>query len=458
MSSLSNTPRARILVVDDEESMRWFLQKGLTRHGYQVEAATDAEACLRALSQRAFDLLVVDVRMPGMSGTELLAAVREKNPAQLVILITAFGSIPAAVDAVKRGAFDYISKPFEVQELAAVVERALQTRRADAVATGGSASLVAESPGMRAVAAAIDRVKDADVHVLITGESGVGKERVARALHDRSLRKAGPFVAVNCAAIPEQLLESELFGHVPGSFTGAVTKRVGHAARADGGTLFLDEIAELRHEAQTKLERFLQEREFTPLGADTAVKVDVRVVAATSRDLDAMVQEGRFRRELYFRLAVVPIEVPPLRERHDDVPALISQALERLTARPGCKVEGFSMEAMAALQGYGWPGNVRELHNLVERAVVLNSDKETIEYDDLPEEVRTAGRVKLTSEFGGVVGYDEALAAFERQYLEGVLQRAQGNMSEAARVAGLSRGHLHRKVKQLGIVPDAFRR
>lgn len=445
----------RVLVVDDEESMRWFLRQGLARLGWSVEVAADAESAVRALAGRRFDAAVVDVRLPGADGLTVLREVRARDPDTVVVMITAYGSIPAAVDAIKRGAFDYISKPFELKELADVLERGLQARRASAQT---HPPMVAESPAMRAVLAQIEQVKDAPVSVLIRGESGVGKELVARALHARSPRAAGPFVAINCAALPDALVASELFGHEPGAFTGATGRRTGLLARADGGTLFLDEIGELKTESQTKLERFLQDHEVVPLGGTEPVKVDVRVVAATSRDLVAFVDQGLFRRELYFRLAVVPIHVPPLRERPEDIPALVEQALQRARARPGCRVEGFSVEAMAALQGYAWPGNVRELHNLVERALVLHGDKDTIELADLPEELHSAGRMRVVNAYGGVVEYEHALQAFERQYIESVLQRAQGNITEAARIAGLSRGHVHRKLKQLGIDAEAFRR
>ena len=256
--------------------------------------------------------------------------------------------------------------------------------------------------------------------------------------------------------MPDALIASELFGHEVGAFTGAVRARVGLIARADGGTLFLDEIAELRLESQVKLERFLQEREVVPLGSDTPRRVDVRVCAATSRDLVSAVELGLFRPELYFRLAVVPLVVPPLRSRPEDVPGLVAQTLQRSRNRSGRHADGFSLEAMAALQGYRWPGNVRELQNLVERAAIL-CQGDTIELSDLPSEMRTAGKVLLAGEYGGVVEYSHALAAFEKQYLAAGLQRVHGNMSEAARVAGISRGHLHRKVKQLGISRADYR-
>jgi len=454
MTSTRPAP-VRILVVDDEESMRWFLRQGLERHGYAVETAADAERGLRCFAEQAFAAAVVDVRLPGADGLHVLREIVAKKPATVVVMITAYGSIPAAVAAIKHGAFDYVTKPFEIDELAAVLGRGLAPR---AEASGEPApAVVADSRAMRDILRQVEQIRDASVNVLITGESGTGKELVARLLHAGSARAAGPFVAINCAALPEALIASELFGHEPGAFTGAVGRRTGLLVRAHGGTLFLDEVGELRPESQAKLERFLQEREVVPLGGNEATRVDVRVCAATSRDLGSYVEEGVFRRELYFRLAVVPIVVPPLRERLDDIPGLVRQALQRTTNRPGCRVEGLSVEAMAALQSYAWPGNVRELQNLVERMVVLHGDQETLEFADLPDELKTAGRARFVGPYGGVVEYEHALTAFERQYLSGVLQRAHGNMSEAARVAGLSRGHLHRKVKQLGIDPDVYR-
>ncbi|MEZ5965084.1 MAG: sigma-54 dependent transcriptional regulator [Planctomycetota bacterium] len=452
---LARSPRPpRVLVVDDEESMRWFLRQGLERHGFQVETAPDADRALRLFREQPFAAAVVDVRLPGADGLHVLEGIRARETGTVVVMITAFGSIPAAVDAMRRGAHDYIAKPFEVGELAAVLERALAPRTATEPALP---DVVADSPAMAAVMQQVEQVRDATVNVLITGESGTGKELVARLLHGRSARASGPFVAINCAALPEALIASELFGHEPGAFTGAVGRRTGLLVRADTGTLFLDEVGELRPESQAKLERFLQEREVVPLGGHEPTRVDVRVCAATSRDLGSYVEEGVFRRELYFRLAVVPIVVPPLRERVDDIPGLVRQALQRVGGRRRSVVEGLSVEAMSALQSYSWPGNVRELQNLIERMVVLHGDKETIEYDDLPDELRDAGRVRFVGPYGGVVEYEHAIVAFERQYLSSILQRSHGNMSEAARIAGLSRGHLHRKVKQLGIDPDAYR-
>ena len=452
----------RVLVVDDEESMRWFVRAGLVRSGFAVDVAGDADAALRLCAEHAYAAAVLDVRLPGRSGIELLGLLRARRPDLLVVIITAFGSIAAAVDAIKRGAFDYLTKPFEITELVGVLERGLRA----AATTSGSATkdsaptdgptMVADSPAMVQLLGQIETLRDSDSGVLITGESGTGKELVARTLHARSRRAAGPFVAVNCAALPEALIASELFGHEVGAFTGAVRARTGLIARADGGTLFLDEIAELRLESQVKLERFLQEREVVPLGSDTPRRVDVRGCAATSRVLRAAVDLGLFRPELYFRLAVVPLAVPPLRARPEDVPGLVAATLQRARGRGGRHADGFSLEAMAALQAYAWPGNVRELQNLVERVAIL-CQSDTIEFADLPAELRTAGKERLTGEYGGVVEYGHALAAFERQYLGGVLHRVQGNMSEAARIAGISRGHLHRKVKQLGLAPADYR-
>ncbi len=433
------TRTGRILVVDDEESMRWFVQHGLERNAFAVDTAGDAEEAMRCLGQHAYQAAVLDVRLPGTDGFELLGMLRMRQPDLIVVLITAFGSIPAAVDAIKRGAFDYLSKPFTIEELLAVLERGLSAR--PMTGTTGRPTLVADSPPMRSLLAQIERLRTSDANVLILGESGTGKELVARTLHACSARARGPFVAVDCAAMPEALIASELFGHEAGAFTG---------------TLFLDEVAELRVESQAKLERFLQEREVVPLGGDAPQRVDVRVCAATNRDLGAMVEQGMFRRELYFRLAVVPVALPPLRERPEDVPGLVAQALQRVKDRGACRADGFSLEALAALRGYAWPGNVRELQNLVERVAILGQG-ETIEVDDLPVEVRSAGRTHLAGEFAGVVEYEHALAAFEKQYLAAVLHRAGGNMTAAARIAGLSRGHLHRKVKQLGLSAAEYR-
>lgn len=441
--------------------MRLFLAKGLKRLGYEVECCGDGTTALAAWEKAPCEVAVLDLRMPGSDGIAVLSRLRALDPDALVILMTAFGSIATAVEAMKIGAFDFLTKPFDLEELEVRLERALALRRtrqenrtlrrlADDEAR--RSGLAGASAAMRGVREHVEVLRESNATVLVTGESGTGKTMVARALHQVSVRADAPFVVVPCAALPDTLFESELFGHETGAFTGAVKRRVGWVTRAQGGTLFFDEIGELSLASQAKLERFLQDRVVVPLGSTEAVPVDVRIVAATNRDLAAAVREGTFRAELLWRLDVVRIHVPPLRERPEDIALLAQNHLQRLASREGIPAKSIDQDVAAALTGHEWPGNVRELQNVVERMAVMSGDRKTITVDDLPQELRAA-----VPSAAGEREYEAAIARFDRSYFTSLLARWHGNVTEAARAAGLSRGHLHRRIRELDIDPASFR-
>jgi DNA-binding NtrC family response regulator len=452
--------RLSILVVDDEESVRHFVARGLRRLGYDVETAADGASALAAIARRRFDVTVLDVRMPGTDGLTILGRLRSLDPEATVVMMTAHGTVASAVDAMKLGAADFVPKPFELDELRLRLDRALELRRTrreiadlrQMLQRDQVPGLVAHSAAMRALQLELDLLRDSTATVLLTGESGTGKGLLARAIHARSARRDGPFVAVNCPAVPDALFESTLFGHEAGAFTGAVQPKAGLAQRAHGGTLFLDEVGELALPAQAKIERFLQEREFTPLGGSKPQRVDVRILAATNRDLAAASQQGTFRPELLWRLKVVELRVPPLRDRRDDVPLLVLNRLQQLTAAGGAKAKSVTAEALAALSAYDWPGNVRELENLTERMAVLAGDRDLLGIGDLPAEVRD--RAPLGEASGD---YEQARRRFDQAYFSALLVRCGGSITEAARAAGISRGHLHRRLRELQVEPGLAR-
>jgi len=452
---------ARVLVADDEESMRYFVTRALSRHGYETVSAEDGRCAITEFDSRPVDVAIVDLKMPGIDGLEVLRELRKRDPEVIVIVMTAFGTIASAVQAMRHGAYDYITKPFDSDELVLLIERGLEHRttvrenrdlRRLVDHRTAYAGLIGQSPAMKSVYQTIELLQDSDATVLVTGESGTGKELVARAIHMGSRRRQHAFVPVHCAALANTLVDSELFGYVPGAFTGAKRHKQGLISRADGGTLFLDEIAEASLQAQTKLERFLQEREFFPVGGTELVKSDVRIVAATNKDMEQCVEDGIVRRELFFRLNVIPIHLPPLRERREDIPALANHFLEQIAHSSSTDVPGLSVDACVALSNYDWPGNVRELQNSIERLVAMNADKQTLTRDDLPEPLSSQG-----ADTSSLLGYQEAITAAGRAYFENLLRRTHGNVTEAANIAGLSRGHLHRKVSELGLDPAAFR-
>ncbi len=440
--------------------MRHFVARGLKRCGYAVETAADGEAAVALLQRRQFSAMALDLRMPGLDGMAVLARCKSLAPSTVVVLMTAHGGVVQAVEATKLGAADFLQKPFEIEELALRLSRALAVRdvlddnialRREADDGSFGPPLVAESPAMRAVQRDIELLGKSDATVLILGESGTGKSVLARALHAASARRHGPFVVANCAAIPETLFESTLFGHEQGAFTGALQRKTGICERSNCGTLFLDEIGELSLGAQAKLERLLQDREFTPVGGVAPLHCTSRFIAATNRDLQAMAVEGSFRHELLWRLQVVSLRAPALRERREDIPLLVLRKLAALRTRARRGPATATVDALAALSGYDWPGNVRELENLTERMAALAGDRDCIGTGDLPAEVRGGEAVS------GPTDYEASRRQFDQAYFSALLVRAGGSVTEAARLSGLSRGHVHRRLKELGIEPASAR-
>ncbi|HEX8696216.1 MAG TPA: sigma-54 dependent transcriptional regulator [Longimicrobium sp.] len=455
----------KILVVDDEPAIRFSLAELLEADGHEVREAEHAPAALAALEAAPADLVVSDLTMPAMDGLQLLEEVRARHPAALFVLMTAHGDERTAVRALKEGAYDYVPKPFDNEEIRAAVRRArevlalrAENARLREELAGEYRGLIGDSPELREVTRVIRRAGPTDATVLVTGESGTGKEVVARALHAESRRRAGPFVALNCSALPGELVESELFGHARGAFTGADRDREGLFEAADGGTLFLDEIGDLALPAQAKLLRALEERQVTRVGSTKPVPVDVRVVAATNRPLERMAAEGTFREDLLYRLNVVTLHLPPLRERRGDVLPLALHFLAEMGERHGRTLAGFGEGARRALLAHEWPGNVRELRNAVERAVVL-AEGEVIEAADLPPQVgKSAAPLRpvdaALADLPFAEARERAVEAFERTFLEAALERHGGNVSATARALGLHRQSLQKKLRQLGLARD----
>ena len=450
-----------ILIIDDDTSLRRVLEYNLQEEGYRVLAAGDGAEGLALFDGEHPDLVITDLKMPGVSGFQVLAAVKERSPQTPVMVITAFGAVETAVEAMKLGAYDYITKPFNRDELRLTVRKALEllglaeeNRRLKEELSERAEfrNIIGISRGMEEVFSVVRKVADTEATVLITGESGTGKELVARAIHSLSARRTHPFVAINCAAIPRELLESELFGHVKGAFTGAVRDKEGKFQTAERGTLFLDEVGELPVELQPKLLRALQEREVAPVGGGSPRKLDVRVVAATNSDLEEAIAAGAFREDLYYRLAVIPIHLPPLRERPEDVPLLV----RHFAAKHGAPAVGFAPDAMAALQKHAWPGNVRELENTVERLLILRGG-DLITLAELPDKVRGAARDR-----GGRVvnlppeGY--SLEQLEREVVIEALERCDWNQAAAARFLRIPRHTLIYRMEKYSITPQERKR
>ena len=448
-----------ILIIDDEPSMLEMLRAELERRGYAVVTRTSPEEALRELADHDFGVVLSDLNMRGMSGVDLCREVVQLREDTPVIVMTAFASIEAAIASIRAGAYDFVTKPFDPDDLVMTIERALRHRelREEVTRLRRAVSelqpfdeMIGESAVMKKTCQMIARVAESEATVLVAGESGTGKELVARALHARSPRASGPFVAINCAAMPESLLESELFGHVKGAFTDARSARAGLFSKASGGTLFLDEIAEMPLGMQAKLLRALQERVVRPVGGDTEVPFDTRIVAATNRDLDLEVAERRFREDLFYRINVVRVLVPPLRTRENDVLLLAQSFLERVQASGQKRVVGIRSAAAERLVAYPWPGNVRELQNCIERAVAL-AQFDQLGVDDLPERVSEykPSRIELTVE-----GTDPAkflpMEEVERLYIEQVLDALGGNKASAARALGVDRRTLYRKLERWG--------
>jgi two-component system response regulator AtoC len=450
-----------VLVVDDEESMRHLLTVILTDRGYEVRAVSNGEDALRELSARDYDLILSDVRMPRMDGLALLRKALEVRPDLTFIVMSAYGTHDAAIQAMKAGAYDYVSKPFKPDEVVLVLRKAEERLRlsrenrrlrSELSASFRFEDFVGSSPSIQEMLRQVRKVAPTKTTVLLTGESGTGKELVARAIHDLSPRAAMPFVAVNCGAIPSELLESELFGHVRGAFTDASRDKKGLAAEADGGTLFLDEIGELPVQLQVKLLRFLEDEQVRRVGDTRSEKVDVRVVAATARDLSRAVKDGQFREDLFYRLNVVNVRLPALRERPDDVPALVEHFLAKYRRlRPEEPLTGASPEVMEILRSHRWPGNVRELEHAVERAVVL-AEGPLIQEGDLPDEVRAAPAPPSPAVAPGRdLSVKRAFRAMEEQLIRAALDRTGGNRTRAAELLDLSYRALLYKIKEYGI-------
>lgn len=470
--------RKQILIADDEPNLRRVLSAQLIKDGYDVEAVPSGTEALKALRENHVDVVVTDLRMPGIDGMELLKHVALEHPGVPVIMITAHGTVDTAVEALKLGAFDYVTKPFDKDEFRSVVRKAARTRDARQrdvapVSRGARFRIIGESPAMQDVYQVIEKVADTPSTVLITGESGTGKELIARALHDQSSRADKPFISVNCGAIPPDLIESELFGYERGAFTGAVTSKPGRFELADGGTLFLDEIGEVPVNMQVKLLRALQEQAFERVGGIKTIQVDVRVVAATNRDLKTAIDQGSFREDLYYRLNVVHLHLPPLRERNTDIPLLMEHFLERFNERLKKHVKTVSPEALAFIMAHPWRGNIRELENVIERCVLF-CDGDTVAVSDLPGEVREPDGVRSerastppppmalsSSAPPPAIGTDsssglkeairEATMRLERELIVRALEQTNGNVTHTARLLKISRKSLQMKMKEFGL-------
>jgi DNA-binding NtrC family response regulator len=454
---ITHSNAGRVLVVDDEQSTCELLEVMLRRQGHEVEWRTSAHDAIELVAERDFDVILTDLGMAALSGTELCEHILGVRPDVPVIVVTGDASMAAAVGAIRAGAYDFITKPLDADLLSLSVSRALQhgrlrkevkLLRQAVTETQRFGALVGESSAMRRVFDLVARVAGSDASVMILGESGTGKELIARAIHDASPRREGPFLAVDCAAMPPTLLESELFGHTRGAFTDARAARVGLFEQATGGTLFLDEIGELALEMQPKLLRALQERKVRPIGGNTEVAFDARIVTATNRDLEAAVDEKRFREDLYYRINVVRVDVPPLRERAGDALLLAQHFLSRFAARSGKQIRGIHAAAAEKLVSYEWPGNVRELENCMERAVALLRFEE-VTIEDLPEKIRQYRADRLifaTDDVSTVLTIDE----LERRYIQRVLALVGGNKSRAADLLGLDRRTLYRRIERYG--------
>ncbi len=447
-------PAERILIVEDDREMSRFLAELLSEEGYQIKVADDGTSALESYQEGAFDLVITDLMMPRMKGTELIRRLKVTDNHVLILLITAFGTIDSAVEAIHAGAFHYITKPFRSDELLIHVRRALEQRemrqeidrlRSAARHQHSYKNIVGRSASMKTLFSTIARISDLPSTVLILGESGTGKEMVARALHAESSRATGPFIAINCAAIPEALLESEMFGYVRGAFTDARKDRPGLFHEANGGVLFLDEICEMPLALQAKLLRVIEDRQVKPLGSNQSETVDVRLLTASNRDLEELVESGRFRRDLYYRLNVIRLDLPPLRERREDIPILVNHFIEKFAQPNRHAVSGIDKDALALLLNHRWPGNVRELEHTIERAVMLGRNS-TIAVQDLPANFSAADQRKLPLEEAVARGY--TLRDLEREYIECILQRFSGNKSEAAKALGVDRTTLYRKLEE----------
>ncbi|ACM20078.1 nitrogen fixation master sigma-54-dependent transcriptional response regulator [Geotalea daltonii FRC-32] len=474
-------PINNILVADDEESMRWVLSKALKKKGFNVDLAKDGDEALRNIKMHSYDLAILDIKMPGLSGLELLDRVRELKSDLLVVIMTAEASMKNAVEAMKRGAYDYLTKPFDLDVIDAIVEKVNRAREMTTQVTllkeelkdryQLEKTIIGNSPAMREIYKTIGKVAPSDVTVLVQGESGTGKELIARAIHFNSKRLGKPFVALNCAAIPKELLESELFGFEKGAFTGAVERKLGKFEQANNGTIFLDEIGDMPFDLQSKILRVLQEKEVTRTGGSQTISVDVRVVAATNQDLEEMVRKKQFREDLFYRLNVIPLHLVPLRERSEDIPLLVDYFLAKVCAELEVPVKTCSPDAIRLLTSYNWPGNVRELENTIKRAVILSVDPlltaadfsglrvqkggEPVQSEDLSLEgivdIKLRGSFTNMEKMESGDVYTMVLEQVERPLIRFVLEKTRGNQVRAADILGINRNTLRKKITELGI-------
>ena len=448
-----------ILVVDDEESIRLSLEGILLDEGFRALFASNGEDAITTCQEEDPDLVLLDIWMPGIDGMETLARIKENRPNQPVIMMSGHGTIETAVKATRLGAYDFIEKPLSLEKILLSIQNALKVghlmaeNQALKAKINKEHEMIGESQPIRHMKKQIDIAAPSNGWVLITGENGTGKELVARAIHYQSTRSKQTFVEVNCAAIPEELIESELFGHEKGAFTGATTARKGKFDQANNGTLFLDEIGDMSLKTQAKILRILQERKFERVGGNRTIEVDVRVIAATNKNLEAEIREGNFREDLYFRLNVLPFHVPPLRERKEDIPRLASHFLNYFCSQESRDIKCLSTNALHALSQYNWPGNIRELKNLIERMVIMTPEQ-LIDYDHLPASIKSAQRdqdpeISLRDISG--TSYRDAKELFEKQFLRQKLEENSWNISRTAEEIGLERSNLHRKIKSYGL-------
>lgn len=467
----------RILVADDEESIRWVLSKALSKKGYKIDLASDGHEALEKFRLNRYDLAILDIKMPGISGLDLLSRLQEKGSQTLIVIMTAESSMKNAVEAMKRGAYDYITKPFDLDTIDAILLKAAKaadisveiSRLKDELKDQYhlDRAIIGQSKPMQEVYKVLGKVAPSDVTVLITGESGTGKELVARAIHFNSPRLGKPFLAINCAAIPRELLESELFGFEKGSFTGATERKIGKFEQANGGTLFLDEIGDMPLDLQAKLLRVLQEKEITRTGGTSTIPIDVRIVAATNQNLTDKVRSKEFREDLFYRLNVVPIALPPLRERRDDIPLLVDFFIQSAREKLGTSALGCTDEALRHLSQFSWPGNIRELENTIQRAALL-SPNQLLTPEDFPVTQETAQdgndcslETLITNKLRSAIGqmdvqelnnlYDMVLHQMERPLIRIILDKTRGNQVRTAEILGINRNTLRKKIQTLGI-------
>lgn len=449
----------KILIIDDEPSLRHLLRTILEEEGFDVEEAGDGQQGLNCLRQDDFTLILCDIRMPQLDGMQFIQQALEADPGRTIIMMSAYGSVDTAIECVKRGAYDYISKPFRPDEIVLTIKKALERLklrhensqlRQQLCKRRVASNIIATSPVMQQLLSKVATLAQVRTPVLVCGETGTGKELVARALHENSPRCSKPFIAVNCGAIAANLIESELFGHGKGSFTGASKAHTGLFAAADGGTLFLDEIGELPLELQPKLLRVLQEEEIRPVGETRTRPVDVRIVAATARDLKQDSVDGLFREDLYYRLAVVELDLPALRTRSEDIPALCSHFLHQIAERENRVAPGLTAAAIAALQRYPWPGNVREVENMMEKIMIFHQTAQ-IDVDDLPAELKQTAPKAEVAVAADNLSIKQAVAAMERAYISAAIQQTGGNRVQAAKLLEISLRSLHYKIKEYGL-------